>query len=155
MTKVIFDMSMSLDGYVTAAGVRAEEPMGDGGQQLHEGGFGADGRGREVPAQGASIRGRPSPPSPAPPATHTHPAPSPCDVPTRLAPCAPHPRPSTPPPPHPPAAPPPHPRQTSPQRPWPAPPPPRRDQAPLHPGPPRRAVHPPLLALVLVAAPTS
>jgi hypothetical protein len=28
---------MSLDGYVTAAGVRPEEPMGDGGQQLHDG----------------------------------------------------------------------------------------------------------------------
>jgi len=63
MTKVIFDMSMSLDGYVTAAGVRPEEPMGDGGQQLHEWAFGADERGREVLAEsassvGASIAGR-------------------------------------------------------------------------------------------------
>jgi len=32
----VFDISMSLDGYVTPAGVRPEEPMGDGGQQLHE-----------------------------------------------------------------------------------------------------------------------
>jgi hypothetical protein len=32
MLKVIFDISMSLDGYVTAAGVRPGEPMGDGGQ---------------------------------------------------------------------------------------------------------------------------
>lgn len=29
MTKVIFDISASLDGYVTASGVRPEEPMGD------------------------------------------------------------------------------------------------------------------------------
>jgi len=63
MTKVIFDMSMSLDGYVTAPVVRPEEPMGDGGQQLHEWAFGADERGREVLAEsastvGASIAGR-------------------------------------------------------------------------------------------------
>jgi len=59
----VFEISMSLDGYVTAAGVRPEEPMGDGGQQLHEWAFGADERGREVLAEserkvGASIAGR-------------------------------------------------------------------------------------------------
>jgi len=32
MSKVVMDISMSLDGFVTAANVRAEEPMGDGGQ---------------------------------------------------------------------------------------------------------------------------
>jgi len=37
----VFDISMSLDGYVTAAGVRPEEPMGDGGQRLHEWAFDA------------------------------------------------------------------------------------------------------------------
>jgi len=63
MTKVIFDISASVDGYVTASGVRSEEPMGDGGQQLHEWAFGADERGREVLAEsqstvGASIAGR-------------------------------------------------------------------------------------------------
>jgi dihydrofolate reductase len=63
MTAVIFDISMSLDGYVTAAGIRPEEPMGDGGQQLHEWAFGADERGRDVLAGsarnvGASIAGR-------------------------------------------------------------------------------------------------
>ena len=57
MIKVIFDMSMSLDGYVTAAGVRPGEPMGDGGQQLHEWAFGADERGREVLAQSARTPG--------------------------------------------------------------------------------------------------
>src|SRR6266700_4828654 len=63
MTTVILEISMSLDGYVTAAGVRPEEPMGDGGQQLHEWAFGADERGREVLAEsernvGATIAGR-------------------------------------------------------------------------------------------------
>jgi len=63
MPAVILDMSMSLDGYVTAAGVRPEEPMGDGGQQLHEWAFGDDERGREVLAEseskvGATIAGR-------------------------------------------------------------------------------------------------
>jgi riboflavin biosynthesis pyrimidine reductase len=33
---VIFDTSMSLDGFMTAANVRPEEPLGNGGQQLHE-----------------------------------------------------------------------------------------------------------------------
>lgn len=60
---VILDISMSLDGYVTARGVRPEEPMGDGGQQLHEWAFGDDEQGREVLAEsqrsaGASIAGR-------------------------------------------------------------------------------------------------
>jgi dihydrofolate reductase len=60
---VVFEISMSLDGYVTEAGVRPEEPMGDGGQQLHEWAFGADERGRDVLAEsernvGASIAGR-------------------------------------------------------------------------------------------------
>jgi hypothetical protein len=31
MTKVIFDISMSLDGFMTAANVRPEEPLDDGG----------------------------------------------------------------------------------------------------------------------------
>ena len=63
MPTVIFDISMSLDGFVTAAGVRPEEPMGDGGQQLHEWAFGDDERGRDVLADseskvGATIAGR-------------------------------------------------------------------------------------------------
>jgi dihydrofolate reductase len=36
MGKVIFDASMSLDGFMTAANPRPREPMGDGGQRLHE-----------------------------------------------------------------------------------------------------------------------
>ena len=63
MSKLRLEISMSVDGYVTASGVRPEEPMGDGGQQLHEWAFGDDERGREVLAEsqrsaGASIAGR-------------------------------------------------------------------------------------------------
>jgi dihydrofolate reductase len=63
MSRVIFDISASLDGFATAAGVRPEEPMGDGGQQLHEWAQGEDERGREVLEEslntvGATIAGR-------------------------------------------------------------------------------------------------
>jgi hypothetical protein len=40
MGKVIFDMSMSLDGFIAASNRRPEEPMGEGGEKLHEWGFG-------------------------------------------------------------------------------------------------------------------
>ncbi len=36
MTKVLLEMSMSLDGYVTGPDVSPDEPMGRGGEQLHE-----------------------------------------------------------------------------------------------------------------------
>ncbi len=36
MARVVFDISMSLDGYMTAANMRPEEPLGDGGQRLHD-----------------------------------------------------------------------------------------------------------------------
>ena len=36
MGKVIFDISVSLDGYVTAAGQTAEEPLGRDGERLHD-----------------------------------------------------------------------------------------------------------------------
>jgi dihydrofolate reductase len=63
MTRVIFDISMSLDGFVTAANVRPEEPLGDGGQRLHEWAFGEDERNRELLEEavnfvGAVIAGR-------------------------------------------------------------------------------------------------
>ncbi len=62
MSKVRLEISMSLDGYATASGIRPDEPMGDGGQQLHEWAFG-DEQGRAVLAEsqsraGASIAGR-------------------------------------------------------------------------------------------------
>jgi dihydrofolate reductase len=63
VTKVIFDISMSLDGFVTASNVRPEEPRGDGGQRLHEWAFSEDDRNREllveaVNSMGAVIAGR-------------------------------------------------------------------------------------------------
>src|SRR5215207_3028236 len=63
MTPVIFDISMSLDGFVTASNVWPEEPLGDGGQRLHEWAFGEDERNREllveaVNSVGAVIAGR-------------------------------------------------------------------------------------------------
>ncbi len=64
MTKVIFDISMSLDGFVTASGLRPDEPMGEGGQRLHEWAMSeSDARSREVlnderNATGAMISGR-------------------------------------------------------------------------------------------------
>ena len=55
MAKVIFDISMSLDGFVTASNVRPEEPMGDGGQRLHDWAFGEDERNASaVPSGGVT-----------------------------------------------------------------------------------------------------
>lgn len=59
---VRYEISASLDGFTTAAHPTAEEPMGPGGQVLHELAFG-DELGREVLAEsqgrtGASIAGR-------------------------------------------------------------------------------------------------
>ena len=49
MGKVIFDISMSLDGLITAANVRLEAGLGDGGEQLHDWGFNSvDPRNREI-----------------------------------------------------------------------------------------------------------
>jgi dihydrofolate reductase len=53
MGKVVFDISMSLDGFMTAANQRPEEPLGEGGERLHEWAFGDDPRDREVLAGGA------------------------------------------------------------------------------------------------------
>lgn len=64
MGKVILDISMSLDGFVTASNSRPEEPMGDGGQRLHEWAMtGEDTRNRMVleeaiANEGAVIAGR-------------------------------------------------------------------------------------------------
>jgi dihydrofolate reductase len=60
---VIFDTSMSLDGYMTAAHQTPEEPMGDGGLRLMEWVLGGDERNVELLAGwvdrlGASIAGR-------------------------------------------------------------------------------------------------
>jgi dihydrofolate reductase len=63
MGTVIFDTSMSLDGFMTAADQTSEEPMGAGGLRLMEWVTGPDDRGRELLAGwvanlGASIAGR-------------------------------------------------------------------------------------------------
>jgi dihydrofolate reductase len=56
MAKVIFDISMSLDGYMTASGQRPAEPMGDGGLRLVQWAFGEDERDRAILTDGiASI----------------------------------------------------------------------------------------------------
>ena len=57
MTRVIFDISMSLDGYMTASNVRPEEPMGDGGQRLHEWAFGGGEGNRELLAEATDAVG--------------------------------------------------------------------------------------------------
>jgi dihydrofolate reductase len=36
MSKIVLDVSMSLDGFTAGPNVRQEEPMGDGGEGLHE-----------------------------------------------------------------------------------------------------------------------
>jgi dihydrofolate reductase len=63
MGKVRFEISMSLDGYVTARDPTPEEPMGPGGQVLHQWAFDADDAGRQAledsqNSVGASIAGR-------------------------------------------------------------------------------------------------
>jgi dihydrofolate reductase len=63
MGRVVFDISMSLDGFITASGRRPEEPMGDGGLKLVEWAFGGDERNREffersISELGAVICGR-------------------------------------------------------------------------------------------------
>jgi dihydrofolate reductase len=63
MGKVTYDISMSLDGFVSGANVRLEAGLGDGGERLHEWGFNStDPRNREIVAgwvnTGAIITGR-------------------------------------------------------------------------------------------------
>jgi dihydrofolate reductase len=57
MTKVTFDISMSLDGFMTAANQTAAVPMGDGGLGLVEWAFGEDERDREVLSSGVGGTG--------------------------------------------------------------------------------------------------
>jgi dihydrofolate reductase len=66
MGKVIFDVSMSLDGFITSANARPEAGwggLGEGGERLHDWGFNsADPRNREImewyATAGANIFGR-------------------------------------------------------------------------------------------------
>lgn len=36
MSKVVLDVSMSLDGFTAGPDVRESQPMGEGGERLHE-----------------------------------------------------------------------------------------------------------------------
>ena len=63
MSKVIFNMSMSLDGFVQAANATPEAPLGQGGERVHEWFFGDDPKNREfattmVNSIGAVVCGR-------------------------------------------------------------------------------------------------
>jgi dihydrofolate reductase len=62
MGKVIYEVSMSLDGFITGANVRPEAGLGDGGERLHEWNTSADPRNLEIIAAwsstGATIGGR-------------------------------------------------------------------------------------------------
>jgi dihydrofolate reductase len=55
--KVYFDISMSLDGFMTAANSRPDQPMGDGGLRLVEWAFGDDPRDRAVLENGVAGTG--------------------------------------------------------------------------------------------------
>jgi dihydrofolate reductase len=57
MGKVVYDISMSLDGFITAAGQTPLEPMGAGGQRLHDWAFGDDERDREILSTGLAGTG--------------------------------------------------------------------------------------------------
>ena len=57
MSTVVVDISMSLDGFVTAADQTPEQPMGPGGDRLHEWAFGGSGADQEVMAAGAASAG--------------------------------------------------------------------------------------------------
>jgi dihydrofolate reductase len=55
--KVVFDISMSLDGFMTAANQRPDEPMGPGGHVLHDWAFAGDEQDRKVLEEGGAATG--------------------------------------------------------------------------------------------------
>lgn len=57
MGKVVFDTSMSLDGFMAASNVSPEEPMGQDGERLHDWALGSDPVGTEVLARGVGSIG--------------------------------------------------------------------------------------------------
>jgi dihydrofolate reductase len=59
MSRVVLDVSMSLDGFTAGPNVRAEEPMGDGGERLHDWMAVDPGTRQEIDASvGATVIGR-------------------------------------------------------------------------------------------------
>lgn len=59
MSKVVLDVSMSLDGFTAGPNVRAQQPMGDGGERPH---------GEACRPAGAGCRCEPPPHLPGAPA---------------------------------------------------------------------------------------
>jgi dihydrofolate reductase len=57
MGSVTSDISVSLDGFIAGPGDGVDNPLGDGGERLHEWAFGDDPRDREVLAGGAGSLG--------------------------------------------------------------------------------------------------
>ncbi|OLT00981.1 deaminase [Pseudonocardia sp. CNS-004] len=57
MGRVVYDMSTSLDGFVSAAGATAEEPLGIGGERLHAWAFAGDEVDRKVLGDGVGSLG--------------------------------------------------------------------------------------------------
>jgi hypothetical protein len=57
VSSVIFDMNMSLDGYVRAANPRPDEPLGEGGEALHAWAMDDDAAGRDVLERGVAGTG--------------------------------------------------------------------------------------------------
>ncbi len=57
MGKVVFDISVSVDGFITGANQRPEEPMGDEGERLHRWAFGKNEADRDVLARANSATG--------------------------------------------------------------------------------------------------
>jgi dihydrofolate reductase len=55
--KVVFDISTSLDGFMTAANQRPDEPMGPGGHVLHDWAFAGDEQDRKVLEEGGAATG--------------------------------------------------------------------------------------------------
>jgi len=58
MSKVIFDISMSLDGFITAASQTPEQPMGDGGERLVAWAFGEGTPDRKLLEEATHLRFR-------------------------------------------------------------------------------------------------
>ena len=57
MGKVSFDISMSLDGFITGANRRPEKPLGDGGEHLHDWAFKSDDEGNRKILEGGARLG--------------------------------------------------------------------------------------------------
>ena len=57
MTKVVFDISLSLDGFMTADKQTPEEPMGPGGNVVHNWAFAGDEQDNKIIPEGVAETG--------------------------------------------------------------------------------------------------